>query len=84
MTRKQIAISVPKDLKDDFYDTAKKLWTNPSNLITMFMSNVVHTKEVHFKAFSSGFEREDFSSSEINELVREWKKSYDEIGSLVD
>lgn len=84
MTRKQIAISVPKDLKDDFYDTAKKLWTNPSNLITMFMSNVVHTKEVHFRAFTSNFERDDFSKSEINELISEWKDSYDEISSLID
>lgn len=84
MTRKQIAISVPKELKDEFYLTAKKLWSNPSNLITMFMSNVVHTKEVHFKTFNSDFEFEWFSEGELEELNKVWKEWHDRISNLID
>ena len=84
MIRKQIAISVPKELKDNFYIIAKKLWTNPSNLITMFMSNVVHTKEIHFSAFDDNFKIESFSTDELSELSNEWKDTYDKISKLID
>ena len=84
MSRIQIAISVPKTLKEDFYETAKKLWTNPSNLITMFMSNVVHTKEVHFRANDKIIETERFSKNEINELMDNSKDSYERISRLID
>lgn len=84
MTRIQIAISVPTELKESFYKTAKNLWTNPSNLLTMFMSHVVHTKEVHFTASDSSFEEEHFSQKELGELKKEWKRAYDKISALVD
>lgn len=84
MKRKQIAITVTEELKNNFYDTAKKLWTNPSNLITMFMSNVVYTKEIHFIAYEKDFKSEWFTQNELKELINEWKDSYDKISSLID
>ena len=83
MTRKQIAISVPEELKVSFYDTAKRLGTNPSNLLTMFMAHVVHTREVNFKA-SDNVEFSAFSKNELEDLQKEGKSSYDKISSLVD
>ena len=84
MARTQISLSVPEELKDDFYKAAVTLGTNPSNLLTMFMANVVHTREVHFRAPGAIVEMGTFSKSEMEELSSEGKAVYDTISNLVD
>jgi addiction module RelB/DinJ family antitoxin len=41
--------NVDKKLKTNFSDFAKKLGTNPSNLMRMFMTHTINTKKVSFE-----------------------------------
>jgi addiction module RelB/DinJ family antitoxin len=44
-----IMLNVDEKLKKDFSNFAKKLGTNPSNLMRMFMANTINTKKVSFE-----------------------------------
>ncbi|MDR1987312.1 MAG: type II toxin-antitoxin system RelB/DinJ family antitoxin [Candidatus Peribacteria bacterium] len=44
-----IMFNVDESLKKDFSNFAKKLGTNPSNLMRMFMAHTINTKKVSFE-----------------------------------
>ena len=80
----QMTITVDQAVKQAFMNLSKKLWSNASNLISMFMANTVTTWEVTFKADALNMSIDQFSDIEIWELNNEWKEGYDKISKLVD
>lgn len=80
----QMTITLEEELKDRFKQIAKNLWTNVSNLISMFIANTVSTWEINFKTSISDFQINSFSESELGELVKDWEKDHDLIDSYID
>jgi len=71
-----MTISIEKELKESFINLAKELWTNPTNLINMFMKSSINSRTISFN-------RQPISNLEIEPLdTQDWwedfnKKSYE-------
>jgi len=69
-----MTISLEKDLKKDFSEFAKSLWTNPTNLLCMMMKNTMVRRKVEFINPILDFEIEPFSNEEINNFSKNFLK----------
>jgi addiction module RelB/DinJ family antitoxin len=78
-----IMFNVDEKLKADFSKFAKKLGTNPSNLMRMFMAHTINTKKVSFETEPVlDFEIEPLDTSnwsskslkKADKLMKKWNK----------
>jgi hypothetical protein len=64
-----MTISLEKDLKKNFTNFSRSLWTNPTNLLSMMMKNTLNSWEVKFSANPFlDIEVESFWDEEIKSL----------------
>ncbi len=83
-----INISLPKELKKKFTALASEMWTNPTNLLKMFIISSLNNKELKFftsQKIENNFEIEPFTQEEINNLMKNKNisKNLKEINTLL-
>jgi len=83
--KKVISISAEESVIEDFTILAQEFWTNRTNLISMFMVDVIRNKKIYFRRESSAdkIEFEAFSEEENNSL-KEWENVYNAIFNTLD
>lgn len=85
MAKSQMSITVDPTLRDRFRETARRMGTNPTNLVNMFMAHAVATGEVKFSSVPGfGLDAEAFSAEELADVARRGAASAAEISKLVD
>jgi len=79
--KKIISISAEESVVKDFTELANEFWTNRTNLISMFMVDVINNKKFYFwkKSYVNNISFESFSKNELNELKTEWKNDFNSI-----
>ena len=83
--KKVISISAEESVIEDFTILAQEFWTNRTNLISMFMVDVIRNKTIYFRRESSvdKIEFEAFSEEENNSL-KKWENVYNSIFNTLD
>jgi len=66
-----MTITVDEKIKKDFQEFAKDMWTNMTNLLSMFMRDVSRRREVSFSWVDYSIEFEKFSKENLKELVND-------------
>lgn len=79
-------ISVDSSLKKAFKDVATAMWTNPSNLMQMLMTNAVNTGKVSLDVFDCIHTKEDEAAyQEALKDLENWDTlTQDEVIQLVE
>ena len=68
-----MTISVEKDLKNEFFVFSKELWSNPTNLMNMFMKDSIRKRKIEFSTASDfDMEIEAFSKEEMQSFWKEF------------
>ena len=68
-----MTISIEENIKRDFQEFAKDLWTNVTNLLSMFMRDATKRKQVQFSSISYDMEFKRFSKDNLEELINDKK-----------
>jgi antitoxin component of RelBE/YafQ-DinJ toxin-antitoxin module len=77
-------LSIPKSLKEQFAKFAYSMWTNPTNLIRMFMQSSLNSRTIYFKQPILDIELESVDISdwwddfikETNKITKELEKAF--------
>jgi antitoxin component of RelBE/YafQ-DinJ toxin-antitoxin module len=68
-------LSIPKDLKEEFVRFAYDLWTNPTNLLKMFMKQAITTRQINFRSpiiWVERFNNEELTDLTNDEEIKDW------------
>jgi len=68
-----MTISIEEDIKREFQEFAREMWTNMTNLLSMFMKSAIRKREISFSCPSYDIEFENFSKNNLEELVNNEK-----------
>lgn len=73
MTKTIITISIDKDTKENFSKYARDMWTNMSNLISMFMKNAPRSRKLEFFSPIEEINPDNWEKNSIDEYELEKK-----------
>ena len=66
-----ITISIEEQIKKDFQEFAKDMWTNVTNLLSMFMKDSTRRRELKFSGNHFNIEFENFSKENLDDLMND-------------
>ena len=66
-----MTISIEEQIKKDFQEFAKDMWTNVTNLLSMFMRDSARKRELKFSGNNFNIEFENFSKENLDDLIND-------------
>jgi len=73
MSKTVVTISIDTQTKEEFSKYAKSMWTNMSNLVSMFMKNAPRSKKLEFFSPIEEVEPDKWEKNAINEYENQKK-----------